>query len=126
MHPSLSVDRSIVRESPKLLKESGRQKKEGKGRQGPLLCVVLCCASLASSSASNPLETANQKKKVKKKKEEGKKLVFFVFPAHFFFSSWVRRGQNTRCLLLFGFIFFLASSGFSVPCQTVVARSHSW
>ncbi len=95
MHPSLSVDRSIVRESPKLLKESGRQKKEGKGRQGPLLCVVLCCASLASSSASNPLETANQKKKVKKKKEEGKKLVFFFcFSGSFLFlvmgSSWAK------------------------------------
>jgi hypothetical protein len=23
-------------------------------------------------------------------------------------------------------LFFLASSGFSVPCQTVVIRSHSW
>jgi hypothetical protein len=28
--------------------------------------------------------------------------------------------------LPFGFVFFLASSGFSVPCQTVVIRSHSW
>jgi hypothetical protein len=70
-----------------------------------------------------------ERKEVEEEKRRRKKKGrnwFFSFSVSFFFSSWVRRGQNTRCLLLFGFVFFLASSDFSVPCQTVVVRSHSW
>jgi len=129
MHPSLSVGRSvgrsIVRESPKLLKESGRQKRKERG-QGPLLCVVLGCASLASSLA---ISLGNRKPKKEKVEEERRREeigFFFVYPAHSFSRHGFVVAKIPGAFCLLDLSFFLASSGFSVPCQTVVIRSHSW
>jgi hypothetical protein len=97
MHPSLSVDRSIFCESPKLLKESGRQK--GKERAGPAVvcCLVLRVIGIIISKQSlgnrKPKKEKSRRRKFKKKKEEGKKLVFLFFRLILFLvmsSSWAK------------------------------------